>query len=615
MGILGNIALLISLISGIFSVIFLIIFKKYKIGIKLGFLSSIFIAISSIILLYLLIVGDFSIEYVFRNTDQALPLIYKISAFWSGSAGSLLLWATCISMVYIFIYLIFRIKKIQNNQYLMCLTSTTTIFNLVFLVVLIFINRPFKVVGAFSDGFGLTPSLQSIGMVFHPPLIMISYSLLFATFASNLYEILYPSSQKLSITKNIALLGWIILTAGIVSGGLWAYTELGWGGYWGWDPIENSALVTWLIVTAYLHLLFFKKNDISTNRLLFILISSTVFSIIFGTFLARSGILRSVHSYSNHGSKIFFSIILIVLIVVILSIFIMVFRKRKTLNLSTTTFKKLQLYIPIFLFIVPAIIIIIMTISPLFTSEGGAIPEKYYNLAFGIPGLLILISSTASFSLKGISTKVKVFIISFSLILGLATMFLPAFTFYSILVRISLAVCVMCLAAMFINFGLNFKNIFNNNSYLSVFVIHLSIIIIAIGIIGSKGMSIETRNVINENEIIQIGNYDLKLMSVSIDDSPEITSWISTFSIYNDQTTKDVDAAFRFYKKRSIYHSKAFILSSFKEDLYIIVVNVSDDGTVHTKVSLIKWINFLWIGFLLMILASLGRLKITSTLH
>lgn len=620
MDILGNIILASSFITGILCIILLKCKKDPKFGLRAGLLSNAFIIVSSFFLIYLLVSSNFSIEYVFKNTDKNLPLIYKISALWSSSAGSLLLWATCISIVYIFIYGLFYFKKNQNQEFLKCLSATTTILNLAFLVVLIFINNPFKAVGANSNGFGLNPSLQSIGMVFHPPLVMISYSCIFAAFASNLYDLLHAGrirraiqqqqnnqseSPNIQITRNIALLGWIILTAGIVSGGIWAYSELGWGGYWNWDPIENSALVTWLLATAYLHLFHLKKNKTISDRPLFILISATAFSILFGTFLARSGILTSVHAYSNHGSKIFFLIVLGILAIICLSIFIAVFRKGDKNKLSTFNFNHFKLYIPPFILIILAIIITLMTIYPLFSSDGSAVSQKTYDFVFGIAGLIIVLASTIFFSLKHITNKLKLFTISISIILGAATIFLPTFASYTLFTRISLAVCAFCLVSIFLNFGLNINNLFNNTSYLTIFIIHLSIVIIAFGFIGTRNMKVETSSVIDKNGTITIGNHKLKLISLSVDDAPQIKTWTAGLSYYNGKITKDINTSLQFYKKKKVYHSQAFIMRSFKEDLYIIVENSSDDGSVLFKVSLFKWVSFLWAGIILMVFASL----------
>lgn len=622
MNIIGNLALVTSLVIGALSLMLIKFNKNHDIGIKAGILSNIFIIISSMVLFYLLISGDFSVDFVFKNTERSLPLIYKISAFWSGSSGSLLLWTTCISIMYIFIYVLLHIKKYNNKEYISCLTSLSLIFNLAFLVALIFINNPFKVTGANPDGFGLNPSLQSWGMVFHPPLVMISYSLIFLAFASNLYEIFSVRSQaKLqqksndlqasfikSLTINITLTGWIILTAGIVSGGIWAYSELGWGGYWSWDPIENSALVTWLLVTAYLHLLSLHRKSTASHPSSFILISASVFSILFGTFLARSGILNSVHSYTSKESKVFFSLMMIVVAVVCLAIFITFIRKRDKIKTSISHLNSFIPYVTPLIMVISAIIITLMTIYPLFPHKDLKITENTYDFVFGIAGLIFLIFSTI-FYLKKTSNKLKIFIISISFIFGGITFFLPAFSIYSYFTRISMAVCVFCLISTVMYFGFNINYLFDNSICMTIFVIHVSIIIMAFGFIGTRNMKLETTRVIDPNDTITIANHDLKLISISVDDGAQKKTWTADFTYTDGNSQKNIKASLQYYKKKNVYHSKAFIDRSFKEDFYMIVENVLADGGLVLKVSIFKWVSFLWIGIILMTLMSIIILK------
>jgi cytochrome c-type biogenesis protein CcmF len=605
MGICGNITLAVSFFIGILCLILLKFKKTTKLGLKAGIISSAFIIATSFVLLYLLISSDFSVEYVFRNTDRSLPLIYKISAFWSGSAGSLLLWAACNSIVYLFIYGLFHIKKNNNQKYLKCLTATTTILNLGFLIVLIFISNPFKPVSLSSDGFGLNPSLQSSGMVYHPPLIMIAYSCIFATLASILYEIMNPDSPKIRTTRNIALIGWIILTVGIVSGGIWAYSELGWGGYWSWDPIENSALVTWLLATAYLHLFTLKKDDVISSRPLFILIFATAFSVLFGTFLARSGIISSVHAYSNQASKIFFIIILVILTVICMSIFISVFRKREKKGRAQVSLNRIKLYLPSILLILSAVIIMLMTISPLLPLQGLVITEKSYDVVFGLLGLVLLLTSTVFYTFKHTANKVKLLILPISLVFGIIILIIPAFAAYPVFTRIALAVCVFCMIAVLLNFVFNMNQLLSNGSYFTMFVIHLAIIIIAFGLIGTRGMKVETSSVMNKNDTVSIGNHVLELKSVSVDDGSRIKTWTADLSYNNGETDRDIETSLQYYKEKDVYHSKALIISSIKEDLYVIVENSTDDGTILLKVSLLKWVLLLWVGIGMLVAASL----------
>ncbi|OPX45029.1 cytochrome c-type biogenesis protein CcmF [Ruminiclostridium hungatei] len=604
MGTLGYICLISSFVMGIFCLILLKFAKTRNYGLRAGLISNAFILLTSLVLFYLLVTSDFSIEYVYKNTDRNLPLIYKISAFWSGSAGSLLLWATCISVVYIIIYGIFHFKQYSNRQYMVCLTATTIIFNLAFLTVLILVSNPFKAVGPSSNGFGLSPSLQSIGMIFHPPLVMLAYSCFFAAFSSMLYETLYPQSPELSITGRLPLLAWIILTTGIVSGGIWAYRELGWGGYWNWDPIENSALVTWLLSTAYLHMLQLKRSNAISSRPLTAVISAIVFSVLFGTGLARSGILNSVHAYSSHSSKIFFPILLIIAAAAVLAVLIVVFRRKTELKDTGSEPVRLYIYIPPFLLIVTAMAIALMTVYPLFQIGGPEITEKTYDLVFGIFGLAIILASSAIFSFRHLSRKYRAAVWAASLLSGTVTSFLPSFAAYESFTRLSLSAAVICLISLLLGLLVNINSIFNDSRLLMLFIIHLSIVLIAFGLIGTRGMKIETSSVIDKNSSISIGKYTLELDTLEVIDQPEKKTWTAGLSCWDGKSTRALDTSLHFYKKKKVYHSKEFIISSFNEELYINIENAADDGSVLLRVSLFKWFSLLWLGIILMILAS-----------
>ncbi len=604
MGTLGYICLISSFAMGIFCLILLKFVKNRNYGLKAGIISNAFILTASLVLFYLLITSDFSIEYVYKNTDRNLPLIYKISAFWCGSAGSLLLWATCISIVYLLIYGIFHFKRDSNQRYLVCLTATSIIFNLAFLAVLIFISSPFKTVGPSSDGFGLSPSLQSIGMIIHPPLVMLAYSCYFSAFSSMLYEALYPQSPELSITRRLPFVAWTILTTGIVSGGIWAYRELGWGGYWNWDPIENSALVTWLLSTAYLHMFQLKRRNAIGNRPLIAMISAIVFSVLFGTGLARSGILNSVHAYSSHSSRIFFPILLIIAGAAALGVLIVAFRKKTGLKGTGPKSVRLHIYIPPFLLIVPAIAIALMTVYPLFELNGPEITAKTYDLVFGIFALPIMLASTACFSFRHLSGKYRAAISAASLLPGIITPFLPSFNSYDVFTRLSLSISVICLISLLLSLLVNISKIFNNGRFLMLFIIHLSIVLIAFGLIGTRDMKIETSSVIDKNSSISIGKYNLELNALEVIDQPEKKTWTARLTCWDGKSARNLDTSLHFYKKKEVYHSEEFIISSFKEELYINIENAADDGSVLLRVSLFKWFSLLWLGTILMILAS-----------
>lgn len=598
MGLFGYIALVTSLIFSVLSLSLMLIIKNGKWGLRASLSSWTFTVLSSFILLYLLISGDFSVEYVFRNTERSLPLIYKISAFWSGSAGSLLLWALCNCLVCFFLYFLFNKR---NRKYTQCLAAVTTAINLGFLTVLVFFSNPFKTTGFSSDGFGLNPSLQSIGMVFHPPTVILSYSCIFAAFGSYLYETIYSGGTAIKTSKRISLISWIILTLGITAGGIWAYSELGWGGYWSWDPIENSALVTWLFLTAHLHLSGCRK---ASGRSPLALISCTAFSILLGTFLARSGVISSVHTYSSQAGKTIILLSVLFTAVLCLLILIAVFRKRHKSGTNGFKLNSVMRRLPSYLLVICAVTIALMTVSPLFSIKGLKITEKTYDFVFGIFGLLILLVSTIYFTIKSKANKLKILITAISLVSGIITLLLPAVASYAAFTRIALSVSVFCMASFILSFIFASGNLLNNTGRFISYIIHLSIVLLALGFIGSRNMKAEASIVLSKGGTVGIGGYVLEMTDFYISDLPQIKSWNAVVSCLNGGNTKNIDISLSHYKKKDLYHSKAYISGSLKEDLYIIIENASDEGDILLKISLNRWVSLIWIGVALMLSSS-----------
>ncbi len=272
----------------------------------------IFLLITLAVLLLIrgFIADDFSIEYVAMHSNRAMPLLYKISALWGGQEGSLLFW-TWLLLLYSVI-LITKYRK-RYLELMPIVSATLLVIVSFFLSLLLFPANPFKRLGnPLPDGQGLNPLLQDPGMMLHPPALylgFVGFSIPFAFAVASLI------SSKLDITwikitRTWTLISWIFLTIGIILGAKWAYIELGWGGYWAWDPVENASLIPWLTATAYLHSVIIQEKKNMLRLWNMILIVSTFFLCILGTFITRSGIISSVHTFAESSIGSFFLIFL-----------------------------------------------------------------------------------------------------------------------------------------------------------------------------------------------------------------------------------------------------------------------------------------------------------------
>ena len=259
-----------------------------------------------------LVSHDFNIEYVAAYTSRNLPPYYVFSAFWAGQKGSLLFWAVVLSIFASLAQLLTPRRYADLMPYVAGVTSAVVAF---FVSVMLFGSNPFERL-AFTpaDGRGLNPQLQNVGMVIHPPMLYLGYISITIPFAFAIAALL---SRRLDTgwihaIRKWTLVSWLFLSIGITLGMWWAYVELGWGGYWAWDPVENASFLPWLTMTAFLHSVMIQEKRGMLKRWNLGLIVGTFLLSIFGTFITRSGVIASVHSFTQSNVGYFFLAFLVV---------------------------------------------------------------------------------------------------------------------------------------------------------------------------------------------------------------------------------------------------------------------------------------------------------------
>jgi cytochrome c-type biogenesis protein CcmF len=261
--------------------------------------------------------NDFSLAYVVQESNRALPAAYKFAALWAGQQGSLLLWAWLLSGYSFVVRLRHKSMDFLLNAFASTILAGVEVF---FLLLLNFEAWPFtRVVGTIpADGFGMNPLLQYPEMVIHPPLLYLGYVGFSVPFALALGALIlrYPGEKWLPVTRRWAMVSWIFLTAGILLGMHWAYAVLGWGGYWGWDPVENASLMPWLTGTAFLHSTIMQQRRGMMKKWNVWLIFLTFMLCILGTLLTRSGIVSSVHAFGASSIGVWFWIFLVLVLLV-----------------------------------------------------------------------------------------------------------------------------------------------------------------------------------------------------------------------------------------------------------------------------------------------------------
>src|ERR1700689_3509853 len=273
------------------------------------------VTIAAGILIYSLMTGDYRMAYVAHYTNRAMPARYKYTAWWGGQQGSLLFWNWLLASYAAVVVFKNRRKFREIMPYVIAVMMATQTF---FLTLIVFIESPFKVLMAgrrvvdVGDGQGLSALLQYWTMIIHPPMPYLGYVGFVVPFAFAVGSLIakQPGEAWIHVTRRWTLVTWMFQTTGILLGAGWAYAVLGWGGYWGWDPVENASLLPWITVTAFLHSVMMQEKKGMMKVWNIVLVSCTFFLCIFGTFLTRSGVVQSVHAFAQSSLGRYFIVFL-----------------------------------------------------------------------------------------------------------------------------------------------------------------------------------------------------------------------------------------------------------------------------------------------------------------
>ena len=379
----------------------------------LSFLQLVFVIVSFLSLILSFIKSDFSNETVFNNSHTTKPLFYKASGTWGNHEGSLLLWLLVLTL-FIFLFLIKSREQPKKYRILTLLFQQIIIIG--FFLFVLMTSNPFNYLFPIpNEGLGLNPILQDPALAIHPPILYLGYVGTSIIFSSSLAAVTqnYVSKQWGQHIKQWVLVSWIFLTLGIMLGSIWAYYELGWGGFWFWDPVENVSLMPWLTLTALLHCIAVLERRATLTSWVVILSITTFTLSMCGTFLVRSGILNSVHTFANDPARgIFILIFLFALIVLSLGIFF-IFHKEN--NKSSNNFfwlsRETSILINNWFMMYFLSVVLIGTVYPIFldvvSSEKISVGPPFYQkliVPFLIPFLLFM---SLGPKLKWIKSKIE----------------------------------------------------------------------------------------------------------------------------------------------------------------------------------------------------------------
>ena len=561
--------------------------------------------------------SDFSVQYVAENTSRALPLVYKLTALWAGAAGSLLLWLWLQTG---FVALAFARFDRDSERFCATARAAANVVAVFFFLVLIFDKDPFGLSATTPrDGAGLNPLLQHPAMVLHPPALFLGYAAFAIPYAWVFAALRRDGAGQppifFSLARNGALFAWMFLTVGIALGAWWAYEELGWGGYWAWDPVENASLIPWLTAIALVHCARTFRAGTKT-ALWFMVLALVTFSLcIFGTFLTRYGLVSSVHAFPEPGLGILFLVLLIVIWAVGGPLIV-----RGHLRPGATA----QTQGPGIRFVVwnnwlmvlLAFVVLVGTLFPFFSglvsSQKITLKSEYFTKITAPGGLiLLLLLGVCPYLMRhGLDRDWR--------ILGAVVTGITAALIWMLAHHLAIAYLVAC-AFVAINLVADLIQRYTRRGatreampvrtglrWYGARVVHVGVLLAFVGIAGSGGFDLQKQVALKPGERTQVGSFELAYDGLDARHGANFTAVRADVSVYRGQTRlAKLTPALAFYAQSGKRTSEVDIRRTLAGDLYLALTE-ADSGTklINLTIFVKPLINWIWIGSGLMVLGT-----------
>ena len=610
---------------------------RYEISLKLTNFNFLFLLLSFVILAYGFLTNDFSLKYVANNSNLNLDTIYKFSAVWGAHEGSILLWVLVLSS---WAVLIGKSSKSLPKGFVVDMLGIMGILSMFFIIFILFTSNPFdRLFPVPPNGRDLNPLLQDPGLIIHPPLLYFGYVGTSVPFVFAVAVLINSSIQIewISWLRKWVIASWMFLTVGISLGSWWAYHELGWGGWWFWDPVENASFMPWLAITALLHSLI-----VSEKRGIFIswtiLLSILTFSLsLLGTFLVRSGILVSVHAFANDPERGLYILIFLSLVV---GVSLLLYFQRSSQLVSKKSYeissKEFILLINNLFLTITTFAILLGTLYPLITSSLNlgkiSVGAPYFNFIFSalmLPIVFLMAPAIYSSWQKTDYSKLKKNLLSlffYSILISYIflnflydsnifvvylAMFLAFFTILSSLVKIIQIIRIQNERSFLALIRKTPSTIFANSFS------HIGIGVLIVGITISTYYSTQKEIIMKEGSEITLQDITVKFVGIEKKISKNYSSQVGVFDAF-----KDDDYLISFFPEKRIYNiqknvmTEAAISSSLARDIYIAMGDQFTPNSWVVRIYYKPFIQLIWYGAVLMILGGIfgifGREKLSK---
>ncbi len=575
---------------------------------------------------YFLLTGQFQVEYVAHYASRTQAFIYNLSALWGGQEGSLLFWGWVLAMFGTIVLIQNRNKHQELIPYVITGMMVTEAF---FLVLMNVVTSPFKLLDFVpADGQGLNPLLQNIGMFFHPVTQYLGFVGFTVPFAFGMAALLTGRLNDVWIrtTRRWTLFGWLMLSLGILFGGQWAYVELGWGGYWGWDPVENASLMPWLTATAFLHSVMIQEKRGMLKVWNLTLVMLTFLLSILGTFITRSGIIQSVHAFGVSSMGPYFLVFMGAVLIVFLWLLLNRLDDLHEDNQLDSLISRESSFLLNNLILVGAAFAtlwgtIFPMISEAVTGKKITVGPPFYEAVNG-PIFLALVILVGVCPLIGWRRATKE---------NVLRNFLKPFAFalatdavlFALGIRdagglISFGVSAFVLATISLEFYRGAKariRQYHENVLWSVinlvernrrryggYIVHIGVMLMVIGIAGSTFYKTDVQTNVTKGSSISLRNYTVRFDGLKEVQRDNHDAVIANLTITQDgQPVGMLFPEKQFYANQDQPSTEMAVRSTLAEDLYLILAGYDDDGSASLKVIINPLIIWLWIGWIVLV--------------
>ncbi|OEY87156.1 cytochrome C biogenesis protein CycK [Wolbachia pipientis] len=596
-------------------------FFSYRL--RLPFLIFLSVFTSMAILVYCHITNDFSIENVYYNSHSTKPLLYKISGVWGNKEGSMLLW-TLVLTLYLFLM---DIIIDDNNLLKRVAVTVQALICLCFVLFTLLKSNPFiKMPYIVSDGLGFNPILQDIGLAIHPPILYLGYLGFSATFSLAIAGLIKQTEGNIwaKIVRPWVLISWSLLTLGISLGSWWAYRELGWGGFWFWDPVENISLMPWLIGIALIHLLLIVRN-FNVLKNFAVLLTLITFSLgITGTFLVRSGILSSVHAFTNDQMYGFYLLVLLSMITGSALLVFIFYKRKSSVNITFPIFSRFTIIlINNLLFITAFFVIFSGTLYPILlkylTGELISVGTPYYNILFNPIVLIILIFTIIGQYCRWQGNSLLPIFSEYRFSFCSAAAILPFILHMQLMIILSIVISVGLLIFILEAYSKRirlFKSSLSESitlaqrvskTYYAMMIAHAGVALLVLGIACSIGWQEEKEAYLKIGDSITVNKFKATLQNVELVKEKNFHAVKATISIQNLLNNKilgNVMPEYRFYLIEGQRNIESSIYHNLFSDIYVIVGEFNKRA-IATKVYYKPAMSVIWIGSIFIALGSL----------